>query len=261
MSSKGMNGRSWMWVTLSVGLVLGVLSGVTVQAQDVSAMNTQIIPLETNPSTSDMDNDGKFDDCETTDSVLLRAEGSLWTNALLPDTDGDGLLDGQEDMGSCVGTTAPLAMTNPRLVDTDGDGLGDGIEVLLLMTDPMDNLSPNPSSSDAIDLDGDGLPSSIDTDDNNADIDGDGYPDGYEVLMGSDPQDAASYPALGDVSGDVYVNNADAIMIVNFSLNNIASMPNPENGDVYPDGVINNMDAIVIFNFNLGNFAYIPFKI
>jgi len=52
----------------------------------------------------------------------------------VPDMDGDGLLDVEE---ASIGTDA----LNP---DTDGDGFDDGEEVLVLGTDPLDPLDPEP---------------------------------------------------------------------------------------------------------------------
>jgi hypothetical protein len=53
----------------------------------------------------------------------------------VPDMDGDALLDVEE---AAIGTDA----LNP---DTDGDGFDDGQEVLLMGTDPLDPLDPEPT--------------------------------------------------------------------------------------------------------------------
>ncbi len=53
----------------------------------------------------------------------------------VPDMDGDELLDVEEE---AIGTNA----LNP---DTDGDGFDDGEEVLLMGTDPLDPLDPEPA--------------------------------------------------------------------------------------------------------------------
>ena len=53
----------------------------------------------------------------------------------VPDMDGDALLDVEEE---AIGTDA----LNP---DTDGDGFDDGQEVLLMGTDPLDALDPEPT--------------------------------------------------------------------------------------------------------------------
>ncbi len=52
----------------------------------------------------------------------------------VPDMDGDGLLDVEE---AAIGTDD----LNP---DTDGDGFDDGEEVLVMGTDPLDPLDPEP---------------------------------------------------------------------------------------------------------------------
>ncbi len=53
----------------------------------------------------------------------------------VPDMDGDALLDVEE---AAIGTNALNS-------DTDGDGFGDGEEVLLMGTDPLDPLDPEPT--------------------------------------------------------------------------------------------------------------------
>ncbi len=53
----------------------------------------------------------------------------------VPDMDGDALLDVEE---ASIGTNA----LNP---DTDGDGFDDGEEVLVMGTDPLDPLDPEPT--------------------------------------------------------------------------------------------------------------------
>ena len=253
-------GRILSVITLMFLVSLLISSPSYAQSANEETLLVSVVTvLDTNPSVSDIDLDGKPDECETLDPILLRMPGSTYTHMLLPDSDGDGLLDGQEDPGDCDITTGTLALTNPRDRDTDGNGIWDGVEVLLLGSDPLDPLDPNPSSSDAIDADGDGLPASIDPDDNNPDSDGDGFLDGYEVIYGADPLDADSYPALGDVNGDMRSNNVDAILIFNYMLGNVASMPRPENADVDINGVINNVDGIVLFNWNLRNIPHLPF--
>ena len=214
-------------------------------------------PTATPSATPDLDTDGdgKPDHCESL------APGPGQTHLLLPDTDADGLLDGQEDPGDCEGMlTEPLAMTNPRNPDTDGNGIMDGVEVLLLETNPLDPDDP----ADATDSSGDGLPDyyviELGQDPENPDWDGNRFTNGYELLMGSDPLDPDSKPALGDVSGDGTTNNVDAIQLFNLFLGNVPSVARMDLADVRADGQINNVDAVVLFNWILGTMPFIPLR-
>ena len=89
------------------------------------------------PVDFDDDDDGLYDEFETTAAALPDSNSETWNNGdvhmwairgrtdpLMPDTDGDGLPDGLE-----LGWGSPLAATDP-LADTNGDGwpnfIGDG---------------------------------------------------------------------------------------------------------------------------------------
>jgi hypothetical protein len=109
-----------------------------------------------------------------------------------------------------------------------------------------------------VDNDGDGLPASLDPDDNNPDIDGDGYQDGYEATQGSDIEDPKSAPLLGDVNLDGYTNNLDAVMLFNYAIGRIDTLVGLKNADTRADGQLNNVDATVLFNFAIGRISKIP---
>jgi hypothetical protein len=210
------------------------------------------------PYEIDRDFDSKPDDCETTDTTLLSAPGSIWTNTLFPDSDGDGLLDGEEDPGGCTVMTTTLALTNPRKYDHDGDGFSDGMEVLFMGTDPLDPNDPDPGNPDYADSDNDGLPYYLDPDDNDPDFDNDRIRDAYEFVHGYDPTDPDDYPPVGDVNGDGIKNNIDALLLFYYSLGIVPDLAHKENGDVQINSYINNLDALILFYWGLGNVSLIP---
>ncbi len=246
---------------LSVICVITALAITAGQSHAVESLDSANLgTLAENMSSSDMDFDYVPDLCETDDPELLMTSGSVWTHILLPDSDADGLLDGEEAPGDCATsiTTQTLVMTNPREWDTDGDGFADGMEYFYMQTDPLDALDPNPSSSDYMDMDGDGVPFILDPDDENVDADGDGYADGYELLSGTNPADAEDTPQLGNVNDDDTTNNLDAILIYYWSLGNLETLARPDRADINIDGFINNLDGIILFNHALGNVPVIP---
>ncbi len=207
---------------------------------------------------ADTDQDGRADSCESLDSEIILSSGV--THLLIPDSDGDGLLDGMEDGKECPYLTGAELDTDPILWDTDGDGWSDGLEVLRLMSDPMDPMSPDPALPAFEDMDGDGLPASLDPADDNDDTDGDGFADGYEAQMGNDPTDALSFPPLGDANADGASNNLDAILVFNWALGNVETPEGLGNADIYTNGFVNNQDAIILFNWTLGNVTTIPVR-
>lgn len=126
---------------------------------------------DTNPYSSDTDGDGLSDNVE----VVVHK-----TDPLLVDSDADGLPDTFEIV---------LGQVHPTRPDSDFDGLSDGDEINVYSTAP-----------DNIDTDGDGLIDGDEvnlhaTDPLNADTDEDGYSDNAEVVAGTDPNDAASFPS------------------------------------------------------------------
>ena len=142
------------------------------------------------------------------------------------DDDNDGLSDTEEQS---LGT-------NPLIADTDGDNLSDGIEVNTLGTNPL----------------------SVDTDN-------DGFDDDVEINIGSNPLDAQSIPADGDINGDDTVNIIDILLATQIALG--IKTPTPDEllrGDVGPlttgvpdpDGEVNTADLVLIQRkvFGLVNF-------
>lgn len=201
----------------------------------------------------DVDDDGIRDDHEAADSQRLFSTEATWTHLLLADSDSDGLLDGEEaNRGEADGYRKVRVATNPRLADTDGDGFMDGVEVLLLGTDPLDPDSPDPNDPNYADRDGDGLPALIDPDDTSWDADGNLFHDAWEALHAARLDAGGPVTIPGDVNGDGQSNNQDAIMIFNWTLDNIPTLPCPSQADFVADGFINNLDAVACFNRSLG---------
>lgn len=210
----------------------------------------------------DRDRDGVPDESEGENLDLLPGQ----SNWLVADSDADGLPDGDEDAnGNGVQDTGE---TSTRSKDTDGDRFGDGIELLLGM---------NPLSADAgfADADADGLPDSADPNDANKDTDGDGLDDGYEAAWFQSlaaVEDADTTPNLGDVNGDTFVANLDALVIQTLFLGNIddtnavfqqggAGYDGFRYSDLNGDGFYTSLDALVAQSFFIGNLATLPLRL
>jgi hypothetical protein len=176
----------------------------------------------TDPNSADSDNDGLSDEEEVnthstdpndtdSDDDGLSDEAEVNTHGTDPndaDADDDGLSDGEE-----VNTHS----TDPLDSDSDDDDLSDEAEVNTHSTDPLDYDSDDDLLADgeevntygtdpnSADSDGDGLSdeeelNTYGTDPLDSDSDDDGFDDGLEVSAGSDPNNAASFPASFTVS-------------------------------------------------------------
>lgn len=177
-----------------------------------------------------------------TDNGLPNVSGSetiqIAVNAAFVDSDGDGIDDATEIASG----------TDPNNVDSDGDGLVDGADGIVSVA----------SYAAGVDADNDGFvdgEAGPGTDPLDADSDNDGLNDGLEVSFGSDPLNAASWPAIatGDLaplgSPDGLVNGADLLIMLRIVLGDITPQPLQfAYGDLYPagapDNVIDLSDAI-----------------
>ena len=162
----------------------------------------------TSPTLYDSDNDSLSDlreicfdgDCDTYNP--WPTGGDL--NPLIADVDGDGLDDGLE---------LNQYNSDPLSIDTDGDGIEDGVEVNTYQTDPARS-----------DTDRDGLTDyeeifEHNTDPLDYDTDGDGVADGYEVTIGSNPNDASDPSGVdwaGTVTGRVMTSEGKGVAGVTF---------------------------------------------
>jgi hypothetical protein len=197
-----------------------------------------------------MDRDGDGIDDSVEGDVYPGPVAENRSNGFLFDSDGDGLGDGTEDLNR-NGQWDSGIETRTRSADTDGDGWEDGVEVLLLGTDALDDEDP---LEELEDLDGDGLPSAIDPDDDSPDADGDRYADAYEatILDMDAASDELTAPGLGDVNVDGFSDNGDSQLALNFF--GQAPMPpemefEPNHADVDRNGIIDNGDAQYILGF------------
>jgi hypothetical protein len=146
---------------------------------------TDNCPLVSNPDQADGDGDGDGDACDDSDG-----DGVLDTSDNCPavpnpdqtDSDTDGLgdacdPDGDNDTTPDVTDNCPL-VSNPDQADADTDGIGDA----------CDNC-PSISNTDQANHDSDALGDVCDPDDDN-----DGFADDQEIVLGSNPLNAASTP-------------------------------------------------------------------
>jgi len=227
------------WTNLSFGPLTRLVYATSPQvSEDVDFATTSAWVNVYDPALADADGDFIGDSMEAFPGVAGR------TNAWLPDSDGDGLDDGYEDADRDgivdEGETSPVAR------DSDGDGLTDGVEVNVVLSDPLDALSPGAAS----DQDQDGLPASVDPNDQQADVDGDKYSDGYEAATISlmAVSNNTIYPMLGDVSNDGVVSNMDALMVLSVFVGLTAPWDGVvlRRADVTRDGKITNFDALVL---------------
>lgn len=217
------------------------------------------------PTGPDADGDGLLDSIESVNLPLAAGK----SNFLLPDTDSDGRRDGEEDANRNGGLDA--GETSTRHADSDGDRYEDGFEALILGSNPLSNASPG---TPFVDADGDHLPAPHDPNDGDKDSDDDRYDDMIEAaFFGALPpvSNPAQKPPLGDVNGDGFVANLDALVVQSLFLGNVAynssvfdrgplHIDGYRYGDVGRDGSMSNVDALLIHSFFLGNLPTLPMR-
>lgn len=144
--------------------------------------------LGSDPMDADTDDDGVLDGAEPNPG--LDSDGDGLTNIFDVDSDNDGLFDGTEMGFDC---------SNPATNAANGTCIADA-DMGLTVTGPLDRDTDNGGVPDGAEdfnhngtLDKGELDPNIETDDSTSpDADNDGLPDAYEVIIGSDPNDADS---------------------------------------------------------------------
>ena len=114
------------------------------------------------------------------ETELETVSNICWASASTADSDDDGVYD-KNDL--CENTPVGSVVQADGCSDSDGDGFDSNYEIDC-------NSDPNDISSIPTDLDNDGVCDYLDPD-----IDGDGYLNADEVLAGTDPLVASSFPA------------------------------------------------------------------
>lgn len=183
------------------------------------------------------------------------------SNRHLPDSDGDGLNDGTEDRNADGARNS--GETSTRSADTDNDHIDDGVEIFFLGSDPLSAASPSQPHV-RTDSDNDRLPDVIDPASLDPDADDDGISDGYEAVQLSvmAALNASVKPPLGDLSGDGFVSNLDALLAQGIFVGRLLpQQAKAAQGDVEMDGNISNRDALIIHAKFLANLAYLPFLV
>ena len=148
-------------------------------------------------------------------------------------------------------------IANTDQLDTDGDTSGNAC-------DPDDD---NDGLLDIEeDVNGNGIVDPGETDPLNADTDGDGTDDGYEVRIGTDPLDSASFPSPGTADGDLNMDGVvdvrDVLLGQQLLLGQLElTQQQLQHGDVAPlvggvpspDGLFNAGDLLVIIRKVMGD--------
>ncbi len=172
--------------------------------------------LGSDPNDADSDDDGVIDGQEANLSDDTDGDGLI--NVLDADSDNDGLWDGTElglDCSNaatdpaamhCIADADPGTRTSPLIADTDGGGVIDGAEDFN-HDGKFDEGEIDPTKGHGAD------------DATLVDTDGDGLPDVYELLIGTDPNDADSDDdgvidgkepnPIDDTDGDGTINALD----------------------------------------------------
>jgi len=114
------------------------------------------------------------------DTELETVSNVCWSSASIADSDDDGVYD-KNDL--CENTPVGSVVQADGCSDGDGDGFDSNYEIDC-------NSDPNDVTSIPTDLDNDEICDELDED-----IDGDGYLNVDEVLAGTNPLDASSFPA------------------------------------------------------------------